>query len=557
MARESRLEVINREGWQKQYPLTKNLIHIGSDARNDIVLEEKHGGGVAGLHLQLIAAAETGQGYRLVNLGPTDILLGANGERTLPPRATLDLTEGETLKVGDFTLVYQGQSAPAGGGVAGSSQRIGLSLVIPRTQIAPHQSVNGVITVRNLGDQGRVKINLELEGLEPECYHLEPGPMLSSGAEKEVFFSIHHRGHKPLAGSYAIKIHATAPHAYPTEFVTVAQTVEILPFYSHKLRLITPDTAKPKKVAEPSAPAEPIPPAMPKTEPAPQLAPPLSIVPIVEPAVVEATVRAEENGSPKTTSTEDWWAAGAEPEPLPALMVPPPLVVSETVEPPENLPAAVNGDLPHPAAEVIEVEPKELPPVSILQEQGAPALPAETEITVVEAEPPALIVEATPAPLPEMPVPVAEEPVQPDQEPMAPAVEETVEPGVAAEPPIQPEPLETPVSLTPVAIPELEKPAESLAETKAAPPVEVAVKPRRPRAKTSTQNKVKVEPKPAAAPAAEDWWDAEPEAGSAETVKKPAVIKLKATAPAVSPESKPSTTPATQAEDWWDETESG
>ncbi len=601
MGEESRLAVINREGWEKEYLLKKNIIHIGSDARSDIILEEKHGSGVAPLHIQLIATAEGGQSYRLVNLGYTDIILGANGERTLPPRATHDLAAGDKLKVGDFTLIYQGQSAAALP-TSSTGQRIGLSLSMARTQIAPHQSASGVLTVRNLGDKGGVKINLELEGLEPDCYHLEPGPMLSSGAEKEVLFFVRHYGHKPLAGSYPIKIHATAPNAYPADFVSVSQTIQILPFYSHKLRLLIPDEAKARQVPAPApvaaAPVEPV--------PEPEL--PVPVAPVIANSTNGNFIPAREsNPAPVVTSADDWWAAEAEPEPQVTLVSSAPLV---TPQPSAVEPAAEASPEPQPKedvasheVEVVEVEAKELPPVAArpaapaVAEQeievvsvpsaAQPAPPVEPDVagmkiaaTPIEAQrvEPVLPVEVQISPAP----PVQAEPASPAETSTSPVAEEVMsaaESGSTLLPVITPQADQQERLPDQPALPETTAIGEEVGTAEPAPgppqvkesvpamlpvkdesrrPAGPEAKPRRPRTKTSAQAKIKIEPKPVTDPPAEDWWGEGSEAGPAEVEDKPKAIKLKASTQAPAKETAPPTQSGAppQDEDWWAESES-
>ena len=45
MTQRGTVEVIDKGGWSRSFPLNKNIIHIGSDARNDIVIETWHGSG--------------------------------------------------------------------------------------------------------------------------------------------------------------------------------------------------------------------------------------------------------------------------------------------------------------------------------------------------------------------------------------------------------------------------------------------------------------------------------------------------------------------------------
>jgi hypothetical protein len=292
----NRVEIIDRDGWRKVFPLEKPLLYIGSEAGNDIQLHASRGGGVAPRHLQLIAVPGDSPGYRAINLGDTDILLGDAADRPMAPRSAIEVADGECFQVGDFALIFYVGGPPAAGArptpsaqptvtlassasaatvvsapeaparaetvrpararadrapapaapgpVAGqqSSASIGLSLSLPTSAVDPEGPLEGVVTVRNLGREPGVQFRLELEGLEPDYYEMGSGPILFPNVEKGVFLRIHHpRGPGILAGRREIAISATAPDAYPGESVTVSQVLDILPFHSHQMRLVARD----------------------------------------------------------------------------------------------------------------------------------------------------------------------------------------------------------------------------------------------------------------------------------------------------------------------------
>lgn len=259
MTQNSVLDIIDRDGWRKAHPFQKRIIHIGSDAQNDIVLSSWRGGGVAPRHLQLITLPDSQGVYRLVNLGDTDILLGAAGDRALAPRAAVEITSGEQVRLGDFSLIFRGRgeltgvadSVPVTGVVGAahtsgfastqaSSRLIGLELFLPTNQLEPDRSIDGSLMVRNLGDKPAVQFKLAVEGLHPDCYDIGTGPLLFPNAEREVFFHLFHpRGPNLLAGKHRFSVRAKAPEAYPGESVTVSQVVHVLPFFDYTLRLVT------------------------------------------------------------------------------------------------------------------------------------------------------------------------------------------------------------------------------------------------------------------------------------------------------------------------------
>ena len=250
------VEVTDREGWRKVYPLQKAIIHIGTAAGNDIVLEGSHGGGIAARHIQLIGGVG-GQGYRLINMSEGEIALGDSG-RSIPPRSFAEVTDGLSLRVGDFVLIFRtsGMAAPAVPGAMGGAMAatgpggsaptlasgggpIGLSLTLPTLQLGVGQSIEGTVLIRNLGDKAGAQFKIQVEGLESDWFEIGPSPVLFPGASKEVEFRISHPGKpKPGAGEHRFIVRATAPAAYPGQSATLTQSIQILPVFSHRLRLI-------------------------------------------------------------------------------------------------------------------------------------------------------------------------------------------------------------------------------------------------------------------------------------------------------------------------------
>ncbi len=252
------VQITDREGWRKEFPLDRRLVHIGSAGGNDIVLDTMHGSGVAPRHLQLIAGAD-GQHYRAINLGDSDVLLEGIKSASVSPRSAVQIVDGESLRLGDFVLEFHltgmvasppapvaGREVAAAGEVHGApttraqeaSAVIGLGLSLPVVGLHPDRPLEGVVTVQNLGDEPGVQFILELEGVEADCYELGPGPILFPSVEKGVKLRLHHpRGPEPAAGRYPIRIRATAPEAYPGEAAVVTREIQILPYYRHELRL--------------------------------------------------------------------------------------------------------------------------------------------------------------------------------------------------------------------------------------------------------------------------------------------------------------------------------
>ncbi|NLF00716.1 MAG: FHA domain-containing protein [Anaerolineales bacterium] len=264
------LQVIDKTGWHKAFQLTKAISYIGSDPANDVVLESWRGAGVAHRHLQVISLP--GGGYRLVNLSSTPIVLAGREPRTVPPHSFADVLANERFELGEFTLLLggsddehtqssqsvssarSGPSAPGAARVASqgpssvpaltaseqvSSSRIGVRLALSDVRLSPDRPIGGTVTVQNRGEGTGVQFRLQIEGLDPGCFDIGPGPILFPNAERDVPLTIRHpRGPQPPAGRQEIRIRVTAPEQYPGEQTVVSQGVEILPFWHHELRLI-------------------------------------------------------------------------------------------------------------------------------------------------------------------------------------------------------------------------------------------------------------------------------------------------------------------------------
>jgi hypothetical protein len=268
MEGDNRIEIVDKEGWRKEFIVQKRLIYIGSDPRNDIVLNPVRGAGVAPRHLQLITTPSgSGGGASAVNLCPVAIQLGqavADGyarpdgfmggpNRVLEPNTATLIADGESLHLGEFTLVFRistvmgmmpvqtsGTPSEPAQAVAGSgrSASIGVRISLTQPYLMPENPVDGVVYVTNQGAVPGVQFNLGLEGLPPDCYEIGPAPILFPGAEKGVPVRIFHPRRPGFpAGSLRLRFFAQANEAYPGEVASVVREIRLMPFYHHMLRL--------------------------------------------------------------------------------------------------------------------------------------------------------------------------------------------------------------------------------------------------------------------------------------------------------------------------------
>lgn len=226
---QNRVEVIDRDGWRKEYLLEKAILHIGSDARNDIVLENGRAAGIEPRHAQIIAAAGY-RAYRLVNLSQSFLAIEGREGGTLPPRGSVDIIDGDVVLIGEHRFRFSTS--------AGSSRGIGVEFHLPDTRLGVDAVVHGSVNVENLGSVPGAQFRISLEGLSPEWYEIGPGPILFPGALKRVPLQIVH-ARKPdvPAGDRLLTVRVTAPDAYPEESAAASQTVQIAPFYHHRVEL--------------------------------------------------------------------------------------------------------------------------------------------------------------------------------------------------------------------------------------------------------------------------------------------------------------------------------
>lgn len=277
------IEITDKDGWRKDFQIRKTITHIGCDAANDLVLETLRGAGVLPRHVQLIFSNGL---FRLVNIGNVECKAWQLGdsprEISIAAFSAIDLQNGMQIKLGDFRLklaledgtqMHAENALPAtqalalaaananGNGTAATNgghaatqppgdgnpfiigaDVIGLKLKLPRAVLTANQPLTGTVAVRNRGNKTGAQFKLDLIGLPPEMVELGPGPILFPNAEKEVSIKITHPlGPRPPAGELRVVIRAVAPDAYPGQSASIAQFLNIAPYFQHKMSL-TPAT---------------------------------------------------------------------------------------------------------------------------------------------------------------------------------------------------------------------------------------------------------------------------------------------------------------------------
>lgn len=232
------IKVSDLEGWTKTFPIEKARLTVGSAATNDIALSGDRGGGVAQLHMQIFTSSMDA-GLRVINLAKEGVPFRrtATGETSLiPPGFPMGLGNGDVMTLGSYTLEINLHSQ---GGVVRTmrSANLGLRLELPGLKLPEGGRLAGKVIVSNLGNQPRCQFELELEGLPAGCYQIDPAPLLFPGVEEHLQIRFFHRGFNPAAGVIPFTLHATAPTAYPTEAITIAESLEVSPVYRYELSI--------------------------------------------------------------------------------------------------------------------------------------------------------------------------------------------------------------------------------------------------------------------------------------------------------------------------------
>ncbi len=269
---ESQVNVVNHHGWHKSFVLQKNIVHIGSDERNDIVLHDtmlhdtmlhdamlndgvgsagSGAGGVMGAgigstatrasiaprHAQLLPSPINRQGFRLINLSDQVIEIWPSrlppGSDPIPlgPRDTAEIVGGDCAQIGSYKLQFQGGEQ--------QSNLLAIRTSLQSTKLSQEEPITGSITVYHRGNEAGVQLKIEVDGIDATNIELDPGPVLFPDTEKEVPFTIYHSGMAyPPAGEHQLHFHVTAPEVYPDERASTTAIIDVEPLYQHTLRML-------------------------------------------------------------------------------------------------------------------------------------------------------------------------------------------------------------------------------------------------------------------------------------------------------------------------------
>ncbi len=231
VAAAARLEIVNREGWSKDFLLQRSLAYVGSQIGSDVYLPQPD---VAPRHIQFVPSPIDRTGYRLMNFSAMPLALRlANGQaRTVAPRASVDVADGDAVELAGYAIVYRSGDM--------QSAAIEARVDLDQNRLEVDRPLEGGLYIRNVGNKAGVQFDVQVQGFDPRFLQIEPGPVLFPGAEKRVgFHLVHPRQALPPAGNHTITFVVTAPGVYTGESAIVRATVAVAPYFAHAVRFIT------------------------------------------------------------------------------------------------------------------------------------------------------------------------------------------------------------------------------------------------------------------------------------------------------------------------------
>ncbi|HEX2981251.1 MAG TPA: hypothetical protein VHO48_13360 [Anaerolineaceae bacterium] len=274
----------NEEGWQRKLPLAEGILWLGSAPDAQIHLAD--GERIAPYHLEIVNSANE-DSLRIVNISGKEMLWKDEQRRAyrLASGGFKDLYGAETLLVGSYTLQFEIDKRYVQRQVVreGQDHAIGLRLVLSGQVLRPGNTLTGTLYLQNRGPEP-CQFNVELGGLPPECFEIEPPPLINAGGEESAEIHFYHLGTAPLAGVHEIELVVSAPLVYPGRVITIQQKLKVAPCYAHQMTFVT---ALADEEPQPAAEAQPVEAPVVASEPSlpPAAAPVDAVLPVVEPTV--------------------------------------------------------------------------------------------------------------------------------------------------------------------------------------------------------------------------------------------------------------------------------
>ena len=262
------LLVIDKSGWSIPVKIQRATTRIGSAPTNDVQLQSPQ---IASLHLQIFYSPDLPTSCKVVNMASEIRVKLSRDTQTLATFATLDIHDGDEIMLGDYRIKL---TLPRTAIVVQTTKMIDASLSFAEPVLRPEFEAVGHLTIKNAGSQPNCQFQVEIDGLSPDCFQIDPIPLMYPGAQEEVRVLIIHRGYYPPNGLQQLIFKITAPESYPGERCIIQQGLFVMPVFEQSLELID-DVAAAKPLAQAAVPTtiEPVVEAAPvMPEPAPAMA---------------------------------------------------------------------------------------------------------------------------------------------------------------------------------------------------------------------------------------------------------------------------------------------
>jgi hypothetical protein len=228
--------------------IDQSIIRIGSAPENDIALSSKS---IEPFHLQILLNSGEGQKNYLVNLTGQPVAVTLSQEAFwLSPFATSEIHSGDEIDLEEYNLSL---NLPVRDHLLLSSRFFEAALDFPANFLHPDTILEGILTIRNLGEAKGCKFKVEAEGIPEDCFGIDPVPLLYPGATEKVPFRLYHHGVSPAAGYLSFRITLTAPECYPDQKVIQQYVIYVTPSYKQRFTVREETNAELVIATEPEA----------------------------------------------------------------------------------------------------------------------------------------------------------------------------------------------------------------------------------------------------------------------------------------------------------------
>ena len=225
------LKIIEANGWSKSVKLIKSITLVGSSAGCDIVLNSNQ---ITPVHAQILCSTDLPTGCRLVNFAAPIRIHSMGADLSIDPFSARDIQQEDELVLGDYRIVFD---LPLSTEFVQKTSSMEAALSFSNAVLRPEYPLEGKLVVKNLGKGGGTQVQVELKGLPPDCYLIDPIPLLYSGAQEEIRVRLFHKTLYPEAGIQSIFLVVTAPNSYPGEELSIQQKIYVAPVFDQKLEV--------------------------------------------------------------------------------------------------------------------------------------------------------------------------------------------------------------------------------------------------------------------------------------------------------------------------------